>query len=75
LGFVPQPNLPKLAIVLYKHRRWPRASSQIEKRNSEKANPPEVDKYRLWNPPPADCKQGITNIEVRYSIIIIFEKD
>ncbi len=39
----------------------PRASSQIEK---------ETLKKRITN-----IEQGITNIEVRYSIIIIFEKD
>ena len=47
-------------VVSYERRRWPPASSQIEKRNSEK---------RIMN-----IEQGITNIEVRYSIIIIFEK-
>jgi hypothetical protein len=31
------------------------------KRNFEKANPPEADKYRISNPPSADCKQGIMN--------------
>jgi hypothetical protein len=42
----------------YKRSRWPRASSQIEK---------ETLKKRITN-----IEQGISNIEVRYSIIIIF---
>jgi hypothetical protein len=40
--------------VSYKRRRWPRASSQIEK---------ETLKKRITN-----IEQGIMNVEVRYSI-------
>jgi hypothetical protein len=48
-------------------RRLPQSGQSNRKRNSERVNPPEACKYRISNPPPADCKQGITNIEVQIS--------
>jgi hypothetical protein len=53
----------KVSGVRFQLSRWQKTSGLIEK-NSEKADPPEADKYRIMNPNVAKflyCRVGIAH--------------